>query len=384
MNEREAMAVLVAAQGIGYAKREAALKEAGSALELLADPYAYRALLGETGVSALRRSLRGAERMLDRLNEGGVHLVIRGEAGYPARLMQTAKPPHLLFCLGGADLDDPLSLAVVGTRRASAYGLRHTRALAKELAAAGMCIVSGLALGIDASAHEGALDAGGRTIAVLGSALDKLYPQENRRLMERILDGGGSVISEYPPGMGPTRYSFLQRNRIIAGMSIGVLVTEGARRSGALSTAHHALDEGREVFALPGDIDRVSAQLPNQLIAEGATPVLSARDILCRVVIERDAHPAPGRMRAKEQRTENTAAYAAEEQHARPAKLAKEEPKLGRTERIICTLLESETLDFDQLCEKTGELPDDLSAVLMMMELDGLIESLPGLLYRRV
>lgn len=381
MNEREAMAVLVAAQGIGYAKREAALKEAGSALELLADPYAYRALLGETGVSALRRSLRSAERMLDRLHESGVHLVIRGEAGYPARLMHTAKPPHLLFCLGGADLDDPLSLAVVGTRRASAYGLRHTRALAKELAAAGMCIVSGLALGIDASAHEGALDAGGRTVAVLGSALDKLYPQENRRLMERILDGGGSVVSEYPPGMGPTRYSFLQRNRIIAGMSIGVLVTEGAKRSGALSTAHHALDEGREVFALPGDIDRVSAQLPNQLIAEGATPVLSARDILCRVVIERDARLAP---ESKKQRKEAHAAHDFAAQTARPAQTAKEEPKLGRTERIICTLLESETLDFDQLCEKTGELPDDLSAVLMMMELDGLIESLPGLLYRRV
>lgn len=381
MNEREAMAVLVAAQGIGYAKREAVLKEAGSALELLADPYAYRALLGETGVSALRRSLRSAERMLDRLRESGVHLVIRGEAGYPARLMHTAKPPHLLFCLGGADLDDPLSMAVVGTRRASAYGLRHTRALAKELAAAGMCIVSGLALGIDAAAHEGALDAGGRTVAVLGSALDKMYPQENRRLMERMLEGGGSVISEYPPGMGPTRYSFLQRNRIIAGMSIGVLVTEGAKRSGALSTAHHALDEGREVFALPGDIDRVSAQLPNQLIAEGATPVLLSRDILSRVVIERDARPAP---ESKKQRKEAHAAHDFAAQTARPAHPAKEEPKLGKTERIICTLLESETLDFDQLCERTGELPDDLSAVLMMMELDGLIESLPGLLYRRV
>lgn len=150
--------------------------------------------------------------MLDELERKGMALVPRGDEYYPPLLRHIAHPPHLLYVYGQTDLTDQFPVAVVGTRRASAYGLNHTRQMAAELANVGVCIVSGLALGIDAAAHTGALDAKGRTVAILGSALDQPYPAENRPLMRHILESGGSVVSEYPPGTVPTKYSFLQRN----------------------------------------------------------------------------------------------------------------------------------------------------------------------------
>lgn len=163
--------------------------------------------------------------------------------------------------------------------------------MAAEMANVGVCVVSGLALGIDAAAHTGALDAKGRTVAILGSALDQPYPAENRPLMRRILESGGSVVSEYPPGTVPTKYSFLQRNRIIAGMSLGTLVTEGPKRSGALNTAMRTIENGREVFALPGSVDSPGSQLPNMLIGDGARLVTCADDILAALVIEPKGAP---------------------------------------------------------------------------------------------
>lgn len=381
MRESEAMAVLVAAQGVGYAAREAALRAAGSAMALLAEPKHYAKQLGEKGLSALRRSMADGQVMLDTLYAQDVHLIVRGSEGYPPLLAQTARPPHLLFVLGKADLCDRFPLAVVGTRRAGAYGLRHTRMLCRELAGAGMCIVSGLALGIDSAAHEGALDAGGRTIAVLGGALDRLYPAGNRGLMERILAGGGSVVSEYAPGFAPTRYSFLERNRIIAGLSLGVMVTEAPARSGALSTAQRALDEGREVFALPGDIDRENSRLPNRLIAEGAHPVTCAGDVLSQLVIEPDRAPA----HKKEKRKASPAGKvpAPEKEKKEPAAQASLfEADMDPGEKKILELLLYGDLDFDQLCERTGMESDELGAALMMLELEGKILALPGCVYR--
>ena len=392
MNESEAMAVLVAAKGVGYGRREAALALAGSARAVLEEPAAYGAQLGQAGVTALRRSLETAEAMLEKLWADGVHLIVRGSEGYPNLLSQTAKPPHLLYVLGGANLCDRFPLAVVGTRRASGYGLRHARTIAREMAEQGVCVVSGLALGIDGAAHEGALDAGGRTIAVLGSALDKMYPPENKDLMARILDAGGSVVSEYPPGTAPTRYSFLERNRIIAGLSLGVLVAEAPARSGALSTAQRALDEGREVFAIPGDIDRATAQLPNRLIAEGAHVVTCAGDVLRQIVIEPGVEPKRG----KKEKTE-AAEAAREEKAARPkrkkaprgepAEQRKEAPaqparELDLQEQAVYAALQRGETDFDSLCEQTGMDATELGSLLLMMELDGLIEALPGCMYR--
>ena len=325
MLESEAMAILVGA-GVSYGRREAALRAAGSALAILAEPGLYAAQLQEKGLALLRHALADEARLLGGLAKKKMALVLREDAQYPPLLRQIAHPPHLLYVYGETDLTDRFPVAVVGTRRASAYGLTHTREIAAELAQTGVCVVSGLALGIDAAAHTGALDGGGRTVAVLGSALDKPYPQENEPLMRRILESGGSVVSEYAPGTPPSRYSFLQRNRIIAGMCLGTLVTEGPRRSGALNTATRTLENGREVFALPGNVDSPGAQLPNMLISEGARLVTGAADILSALVIEPKDAPK--------------AAQAAVAPMEAPAEKKPHIPGgLDETQRAICTAL---------------------------------------------
>ena len=367
MLESEAMAILVGA-GVSYGRREAALRAAGSALAILAEPGLYAAQLQEKGLALLRHALADEARLLGGLAKKKMALVLREDAQYPPLLRQIAHPPHLLYVYGETDLTDRFPVAVVGTRRASAYGLTHTREIAAELARTGVCVVSGLALGIDAAAHTGALDGGGRTVAVLGSALDKPYPQENEPLMRRILESGGSVVSEYAPGTPPSRYSFLQRNRIIAGMCLGTLVTEGPRRSGALNTATRTLENGREVFALPGNVDSPGAQLPNMLISEGARLVTGAADILSALVIEpKDALKA---------------AQAAVAPMEAPAEKKPHIPGgLDETQRAICAALLAGEADFDALCAVSGLESDELGALLIEMEMDGLVTPLAGTRY---
>lgn len=367
MLESEAMAILVGA-GVSYGRREAALRAAGSALAILAEPGLYAAQLQEKGLALLRHALADEARLLDGLAKKKMALVLREDAQYPPLLRQIAHPPHLLYVYGETDLTDRFPVAVVGTRRASAYGLTHTREIAAELAQTGVCVVSGLALGIDAAAHTGALDGGGRTVAVLGSALDKPYPQENEPLMRRILESGGSVVSEYAPGTPPSRYSFLQRNRIIAGMCLGTLVTEGPRRSGALNTATRTLENGREVFALPGNVDSPGAQLPNMLISEGARLVTGAADILSALVIEPKDEPK--------------AAQAAVAPMEAPAEKKPHIPGgLDETQRAICAALLAGEADFDALCAVSGLESDELGALLIEMEMDGLVTPLAGTRY---
>ena len=367
MLESEAMAILVGA-GVSYGRREAALRAAGNALAILAEPGLYAAQLQEKGLALLRHALADEARLLGGLAKKKMALVLREDAQYPPLLRQIAHPPHLLYVYGETDLTDRFPVAVVGTRRASAYGLTHTREIAAELAQTGVCVVSGLALGIDAAAHTGALDGGGRTVAVLGSALDKPYPQENKPLMRRILESGGSVVSEYAPGTPPSRYSFLQRNRIIAGMCLGTLVTEGPRRSGALNTATRTLENGREVFALPGNVDSPGAQLPNMLISEGARLVTGAADILSALVIEPKDEPK--------------AAQAAVAPMEAPAEKKPHIPGgLDETQRAICAALLAGEADFDALCAVSGLESDELGALLIEMEMDGLVTPLAGTRY---
>lgn len=367
MLESEAMAILVGA-GVSYGRREAALRAAGSALAILAEPGLYAAQLQEKGLALLRHALADEARLLDGLAKKKMALVLREDAQYPPLLRQIAHPPHLLYVYGETDLTDRFPVAVVGTRRASAYGLTHTREIAAELAQTGVCVVSGLALGIDAAAHTGALDGGGRTVAVLGSALDKPYPQENEPLMRRILESGGSIVSEYAPGTPPSRYSFLQRNRIIAGMCLGTLVTEGPRRSGALNTATRTLENGREVFALPGNVDSPGAQLPNMLISEGARLVTGAADILSALVIEpKDA------LKAAQVAVAPMEAPAEKKPHIPGG--------LDETQRAICAALLAGEADFDALCAVSGLESDELGALLIEMEMDGLVMPLAGTRY---
>ena len=208
-----------------------------------------------------------------------IHAVAIDDAAYPAALRTIADPPPVLYVRGTVRPGDARAVAVVGTRRASAYGVQAARHLAGGLARNGVTVVSGLARGIDAVAHDAALLAGGRTLAVLGCGVDVTYPPEHRRLAERIV-GSGALLAEVPPGTPPLRFHFPRRNRIISGLCAGVVVVEGREDSGALITACAALEQGRDVFAVPGPIFDPRTAAPHGLLRDGAAPVTRVEDIL--------------------------------------------------------------------------------------------------------
>jgi DNA processing protein len=211
--------------------------------------------------------------------EAGATLVTLDDTSYPWRLGEIYDPPLALFVRGELRPEDEHAVAIVGTRRPTPYGLRMAEKIARELAARGITVVSGLASGIDSAAHRGALEAGGRTIAILGNGVDVVYPRENRELTEQIV-AQGCVVSQFPMGYQPNKGHFPRRNRVISGMTLGTLVVQAPRDSGALITAHAAVEQGREVFAVPGEAGVRASEGPHGLIREGAKLVESADDIL--------------------------------------------------------------------------------------------------------
>ncbi|MDX2160667.1 MAG: DNA-processing protein DprA [bacterium] len=225
----------------------------------------------------------------NKVTRTGASVLIRTAPDYPLMLQHIADPPPLLYMRGQFTTADTKALAIVGTRKATRYGLDAAYRLAHELAAQGVTIVSGLAQGIDAAAHQGALDAGGRTIAVLGNGIDAVYPREHHALAARIAGQGtvqaGAIISEFPIGSRPEARHFPRRNRVISGLSLGVLIVEAPEKSGALITATTALDQGRDVFAVPGSIFSAASAGTHRLIQDGAKLVTNARDILDELAI---------------------------------------------------------------------------------------------------
>ena len=199
---------------------------------------------------------------------------------YPVKLKNISSPPKELFCLGNLELLNCKSIAVIGSRNYSGYGERAAKEFSYNLAKEDVCIVSGMARGIDSFAHEAALDAKGKTVAVLGSGLDVIYPRENKILYENIIKNNGLIISEYPLGTKPSRQNFPARNRIISGLSDGVLVIEARKNSGTNITVDFALDQGKDVFVIPGNIYSNTSDGTNFLIKEGAIPVTSYKDII--------------------------------------------------------------------------------------------------------
>jgi DNA processing protein len=241
-------------------------------------------LVGLLPESALRllgsgEALRRTEAELLEVRRRGLRIVGLDDADYPASLRATFDPPPVLYVKGKLGSEAAASVAIVGSRAATTHGRTLARKVAADLAASGVEIVSGLARGIDAEAHRGALDVSGRTIAVLGSALDRLYPREHAGLADAIAERGGAVVSEFPLGTGPERFHFPRRNRVIAGLAQAVLVVEAALKSGALSTARFALDEGRDVLAVPGHPSEPLASGTNGLLRDGACLVRSAADV---------------------------------------------------------------------------------------------------------
>ena len=222
------------------------------------------------------------DKLAERLHSENIRVIALEDDAYPKLLKEIYDPPALLYCRGSLAASGEFSLAVVGTRKYSSYGKQAVETIVSELVRNRIVITSGLALGIDTLAHNACLDTGGRTVAVLGTGLNRqsIYPGTNRYLADRIVEQGGAVISEFPLDTQPWRHNFPLRNRIISGLSLGVLVIEAAERSGALITARQALDQNREVFAVPGSIYAATSYGPNHLIKQGAKPVANAADIL--------------------------------------------------------------------------------------------------------
>ena len=294
-----------------------------------------------------------ADRESARVAACGCKVVDCTSAGYPPLLREIADRPPYLYVQGNLIDADP-AIAVVGSRRASSYGLLNTGRLAAELAAQGVAIVSGMARGVDAAAHRGALQQGGRTIGVLGCGVDVVYPQENRRLFAEMKEKA-VLISEFPLGTLPLPENFPRRNRIISGLSRGVLVVEAAEGSGSLITAQYALEQGRDVFAIPGNINCHGSRGTNRLIKQGAKLVESVADIL-----EELPQAVPN----------NLAAAPA------PAGLAPEEA-------AILSLLAREPLHIDDVIASSALTVGEVSAILLRLELKGVISQLPGKLFTR-
>jgi DNA processing protein len=298
------------------------------------------------------------------LESSGCTLLAYTEPGYPQLLRSSPDAPGVLFVRGNpACLLEP-QLAMVGSRNPSAGGRATAREFAAAFARLGLTITSGLALGIDAACHEGALAAGGTTIAVLGCGLDVVYPRENSALAERVMSSG-AVLSEFPPGTPALREHFPQRNRIIAGLSHGTLVVEAARRSGSLITARLAGLAGREVFALPGSIHNPLARGCHELIRQGAKLVESVEDVLVELKISLadqllagSAQPAPAQRAAG--------------------------PALDKEYKILLDALAFEPASVDSLIERTGLNSESIASMLLILELDGQVAPHPGGRYSRM
>jgi DNA processing protein len=270
---RQRLALLMAGGGQRCRRLVAAALAPGSLLEQLAEAGAPGALLR----AARDAVVDGVPHLEERIAKAGWRWLVPADHEFPPLLLQTADPPLGLFVRGR--LRTAPLVAVVGSRRATAYGRQVARLLGEELARAGVIVVSGMARGVDAAAHEGALAVPGDTWAVWGAGPDRIYPPEHAHLAEAIA-GCGALLTEYPPGTPPRRHHFPERNRLLAGMVQAVVVVEAAARSGALVTARQAVDEGREVFAVPGSIFSERSVGPNALLRVGARPLLGTRDLL--------------------------------------------------------------------------------------------------------
>jgi DNA processing protein len=326
--------------------------------------------------AAIRAAYEGgaAGQDLVTAERGGARFAVPGGEDYPEILHGIARPP-IGFYVAGLPLErlQP-ALAVVGTRTATRRGLAIARDLAFDAASAGLTVVSGMARGIDTAAHEGALEAGGATVAVLGSGLSRIYPSENERLAREIVRRG-AIVSEYPMLQGPRAGSFPARNRIIAGLSAGVVVVEAGHRSGALITAARALEEGREVFAVPGPVTEPLSRGPNGLIKAGAALVEGIEDIL------NELRPAWGPLWEPQQ---DAPAGGADVGDGRPAAESRGVggAATGPSSRIRALLTE-QPLSVDELCELTGLAAGVVTSTLFELELAGQAAACPGARYAR-
>ena len=316
-----------------------------------------------------------------RMAEAGVHALTAESGCYPEHLRSIHDPPVVLYVWGELTAADARSFGVVGSRQSSFYGMETAKKLAYQMAMAGYTIFSGLARGIDTAAHQGALAANGRTVAVLGCGLSQVYPPENFALAERIAEGHGAVVSEFPMSVTPDRTTFPMRNRIISGCSQGVLVVEAGLQSGALISANQAAEQGRTVFAVPGQIDRPSSQGTNRLIQQGAKLVMGAEDILEELEVLPGFTPiAPANRKVVETVKPVVPRYPFE----RPASSRAVPTDLKPEEQAVLATIEHEETPVDRIIVKCGLPTPVVSSTLFALELKKLIKQLPGKHYVRL
>lgn len=305
--------------------------------------------------------LSAAARELANTQANGCRLLTWDEPQYPARLREIYDPPPLLYVKGNTELLNRHMISIVGARRPTPYGNQMAERLARDLAARGLMITSGLARGIDASAHKGALGSpGGNTIGVLGCGIDVVYPKENKKIFEQI-EQRGAIVSEFPLGTFPAPQNFPIRNRVIAGIGLGVVVVEGAQYSGSLITARLAMEFGREVFGVPGNATQPASFGPNQLIKQGAKLVMGWEDVVEELPTAVRAELMPVEMASSEERNELI------------------ERDLTPTERPLYGLLSvDEARHVDDLVETSGLTSSEVLAALFDLEIKGVVRQLPG------
>jgi len=368
MNSLEALIALNAFSGMGSLKLKALIESFGSPEKIFEASEDKILLFGisrqiASKLKAVNKEFLDSEFKF--IQQQQLDVITYWDSNYPENLKDIPGAPVVLYVKGKFLPQDTLSIAVIGSRKATFYGISQAEQFAQELSLCGLTIVSGMARGIDAFAHKAALKCGGRTIAVMGSGFNRIYPSENAPLVDQIAERG-VVVSEFPVNTSPIAQNFPRRNRIISGLSLGVLVIEAARNSGALITADFALEQGRDVFALPGRIDAQTSSGTNGLIKEGAKLVENADDII------EELEPIL-KSKIKELKT------------SQPEPVNKKqiltEPDLSEEEYKVCSLLSSGSLDFDDIVMKTKLPAGVISVILTALELKRLVKQMPGKIF---
>lgn len=311
--------------------------------------------LGAKAAGEIRKgpSEQAVKKELSLLEQSGARIVTLIDEDYPSRLRDIYDPPALLYLKGELKEADQLAVSIVGSRRISPYGKWITEKISRDLVHHGVTIVSGMARGVDSAAHWGAIAGGGRTIAVLGCGVDVVYPPENRNLFTKIIEQG-AVLSEFSMGSSPEGGHFPKRNRIISGLSIGVVVVQAGPKSGSLITAQYALDQGRDVFAIPGNVGAEGSRGTNRLIKDGAKLVESSEDILEEIL--------PQWKNEKEERVE----------------IEPRRPELSEEEKVLFEMLGDHPLHIDMMIRESPFEPGKVSSLLLNLELKGLVSQWPG------
>jgi len=363
MTKTEAYLILNALRLVGPVRVRKLREALGGVEGLFGQPLAR--LAGVEGVGqAVAESIRGWEQSFDlaaelkTIEQLKLQVIHVEDPTYPSLLREIHDPPMVLYYRGNLEAVRGASIGVVGTREATGYGIELAKKLGYQLAYAGVGVISGLARGIDTAAHQGALAAKGRTAAVLGCSMDQMYPAENRALAEKMEESGGCVMSEFCLGTAPDRQTFPMRNRIVSGLSKGLLVIEAARASGAMITAKQALEQGRQVFAVPGRIDQPQSGGCHQLLKDGARLVESVEDVLAEFefLLPPAEMPAPNPPQGN----------------------------LGEQERRVLEALGREEMHMDVLTRKCGLPSPAVSATLLKLEMKRRVRQMPGKYFTRI